>query len=425
MGCPTRAILGGDLTFTIQSRGTDGAPIDATGNVAYKVYEEETGTEIKSGTMAKLDDADTTGFYSELLEVTTANGYELNKSYTIRLTATVSSVSVAKTFSFMIIGQATVAAVAATAGDGATLAELKAICEYNGWHDLTTTGLSQLTNFINNTIELLCMLAPWPEYHKTNGFQRFEAVVTSGVNDASASTTEFVTDLTNATDDTYNNRNLHITSGDLEGQWRRITDYVGASKTITVSPAFSAAPADDVTFAMYDNQAVLSETNIVRIGTIITPKQTTPLIEWTPDEWLNAIVVQNTTGPPTHYALSKYTSAGATKLDMHAYPKPSVAINLYYTYQTGPNTLSEDTDQTTWPSKRTYLIAEALRERLSAIDRDIGGVALHSIGFMDKINRAFNQSRPSFLPIQAKPMVGIGAGKWNMNDINRFNVVFE
>ena len=63
----------------------------------YLVYEDETGTAILGGgsptaVMAKLDDSNTVGFYSEQITLSAANGFELGKTYTIYISATVSSI---------------------------------------------------------------------------------------------------------------------------------------------------------------------------------------------------------------------------------------------------------------------------------------------------------------------------------------------
>ncbi len=102
MGCPTQCILGQNLTFTVQANAGTGAPSDATGSVAYKVYEDETSTAILSGTMSKL--ASKTGYYSEQIATTAANGFERYKSYQVRVTATVDGVAVAKSYTFLCLG---------------------------------------------------------------------------------------------------------------------------------------------------------------------------------------------------------------------------------------------------------------------------------------------------------------------------------
>jgi hypothetical protein len=51
-----------------------------------------------------------------------------------------------------------------------------------------------------------------------------------------------------ATDDIYNGCTFLPTSGTLDGIPRKITDYVGSTRTFTVSPAYTSAPASGVTF---------------------------------------------------------------------------------------------------------------------------------------------------------------------------------
>ncbi len=74
-------------------------------------------------------------------------------------------------------------------------------------------------------------------------------VVSTTVNDASATTTSFVTALTEATNDHYNGRIIIFTSGALANQATDITDYDGASKTVTVT-ALTEAPANGVSFVI-------------------------------------------------------------------------------------------------------------------------------------------------------------------------------
>lgn len=60
---------------------------------------------------------------------------------------------------------------------------------------------------------------------------------------AGSTTTSIVTNLTEATDDHYNGRVITFTTGALLGQTTSISDYVGATKTLTVV-ALTEAPAD-------------------------------------------------------------------------------------------------------------------------------------------------------------------------------------
>lgn len=74
--------------------------------------------------------------------------------------------------------------------------------------------------------------------------------VTSSINDASATATSFVTNLASTDDDAYNGMFLQMTSGDYKGFTRPISDYDGSTKTITLSTALPAAPADASSFVI-------------------------------------------------------------------------------------------------------------------------------------------------------------------------------
>lgn len=92
MGCPTEVEIGDNLVFTVCTHDPDtGVLTDADSVPSYRVYEDETGTAILTGSMAKLDDANTTGFYSESIACTSGNGFENGKTYTIYIEATVDS----------------------------------------------------------------------------------------------------------------------------------------------------------------------------------------------------------------------------------------------------------------------------------------------------------------------------------------------
>lgn len=92
MGCPSEVVIGDNLVFSICCHDPDtGVLTDADAAPTYRVYEDETGTAILNDVMAKLDDANTTGFYTELIACTSANGFENGKSYTVYIQATVDS----------------------------------------------------------------------------------------------------------------------------------------------------------------------------------------------------------------------------------------------------------------------------------------------------------------------------------------------
>lgn len=74
-------------------------------------------------------------------------------------------------------------------------------------------------------------------------------IISTTVNDAGASTTAFVIASTESTDDHFIGRIIVFTSGALAGQATDITDYVGSSKTVTVT-ALTEAPANGVSFVI-------------------------------------------------------------------------------------------------------------------------------------------------------------------------------
>ena len=70
------------------------------------------------------------------------------------------------------------------------------------------------------------------------------------VNDASATTTSFVTDLTSAVDNFYQNQSILFVTGALAGQSRIIESYNGTTKAITLDKATTSAVADNVVLAL-------------------------------------------------------------------------------------------------------------------------------------------------------------------------------
>lgn len=74
--------------------------------------------------------------------------------------------------------------------------------------------------------------------------------VDSTVNDAAATTTSFVTALTSAVDNFYDDQLLIFTSGSLAGQASPVLSYNGTTKAITLSEALTSAPANGDGFTL-------------------------------------------------------------------------------------------------------------------------------------------------------------------------------
>ena len=126
MGCPTEVIIEEDLVFSVMVHdpANPNVLVDADAVPTYRVYEEETVTPILTGSMAKLDDGNTLGFYAELIACTVANGFEDGKTYTIYISTAVSSNAVGYSYAFKardasttVTGSGTINTIA----DGATL----------------------------------------------------------------------------------------------------------------------------------------------------------------------------------------------------------------------------------------------------------------------------------------------------------------
>lgn len=90
------------LTFPCNTHNATGAATDADSVPTYRVYEDETSTAILTGSTAKLDDANTVGFYSERVQLLTASGFEAGKCYTIYISATVGGVVATMAHTFKI-----------------------------------------------------------------------------------------------------------------------------------------------------------------------------------------------------------------------------------------------------------------------------------------------------------------------------------
>jgi len=152
MSCPDQAILGKNLTFTLQSFDTSGSPVDTDSLPTYSIYEDETATAIATGTMAKLDDSGTTGFYSEQIAVTSANGFEIWKSYTIRYSAAISGTSVSSVDTFNVVQTA----LSATTTTGA----LTTVANFKTYAGITTDDddalLTSLIARATDAIEKYC-----------------------------------------------------------------------------------------------------------------------------------------------------------------------------------------------------------------------------------------------------------------------------
>lgn len=301
MGCPAEVEIGDNLVFTVTTHlASSGALTDADAVPAYRVYEDETGTAILTGNMAKLDDANTTGFYSESLACTSGNGFENGKSYSVYISAAVSSVTGAISYGFKAYDQRKVN-VTQVSGDATAADNLELDYDGTGYNksnstigttttntdmrgtdsaflaasaptnfgDLSitaTTGrvdlaavagtaqtagdLAALITALNDPTAAAVADAVWDEArsgHTTQGTygESFKAQVSGNATATTLTTTTMSTDLTEATDNHYIGRVIVWTTGALLNQASRITDYDGTTKTLTFTETTEAPSSGD------------------------------------------------------------------------------------------------------------------------------------------------------------------------------------
>jgi len=104
MTCPSSVVIGQNLVFSVCTHNPASARLtDADALPTYRLYEDEVAVPILTGTMAILDDAGTTGFYSELIACTTANGFEVGRNYTVYIEATVGTDTGGISYGFTVI----------------------------------------------------------------------------------------------------------------------------------------------------------------------------------------------------------------------------------------------------------------------------------------------------------------------------------
>lgn len=196
-----------DLNFKFSTRDSTGAPITFGGTPALSVYKSNGTTQSTAGITLSVDFDTVTGLHNCNIDLSADAFYAVGEDYAVVVTTgTVDGTSVV----------------------GMTLAYFSI---ENRWNEANVTQISGDSTAADNLEASLLGLTA------------------STVNDGSATTTSFVTALSEATDDHYNGAFLLFTSGALIGQSRKISDYNGTTKAVTVS-AFTEAPANTDSFVI-------------------------------------------------------------------------------------------------------------------------------------------------------------------------------
>jgi hypothetical protein len=273
------------LTFPANTHATTGAATDADSVPSYRVYEDETGTAILNGSMAKLDDANTTGFYSEQLTLSSANGFEVGKSYTIYISAVVGGTTGTTSHNFQV-GSFVTANVERINNDTASADNLDDVFDEAGGSGVdvafqslavsaaTGNAVSIITSGGNGNGVAIVGNGTGAGISTTGGATgvgfaatgagyggRFiatagvglgangttshtEGIIDSGsilTADSGSTTTLVDSALTQADTDWWKGRYVESLSGTTAGQIRRISAFTPASDTLTFDRAFTAA----------------------------------------------------------------------------------------------------------------------------------------------------------------------------------------
>jgi len=289
MGCPSLVELGSNLVFSVCTHDpTTGVLTDADSVPSYRIYEEETGTAHSTGSMAKLDDANTTGFYTELLAVTTGNSFEINKTYSVYVTAAVGTDTGGMAYSFQVIAPVATAATTdeilvdtATTIPGTLTSITGILATIDGivdsilvdtgttlnttvnsiLQDTETTIPNTLTNLsgdignVPTNAELATALAASldtaipgsPTADSIN--DRIKNMDTKmdgvwlGTFSGTPSTTSGESDLSGFAEDSLNSRWIYVLDGAAKGEAKPLTDYTTTLGTLTWAPAMAATPS--------------------------------------------------------------------------------------------------------------------------------------------------------------------------------------
>jgi hypothetical protein len=89
MGCPTEIGIGKNLTFTIYTHAADRPEANADELPTFRVYAATADIPLLTGTLDRIDAANTVGFYGATIACTTANGFVVDENYTVKVRAVV------------------------------------------------------------------------------------------------------------------------------------------------------------------------------------------------------------------------------------------------------------------------------------------------------------------------------------------------
>lgn len=243
------------LGQVIEISYTNSQAVDCPGGApTYRIYEEGTDGPIATGTMDTRDNANTAGFYTKSITLT-STPYDEGKSYIAKMLCDdATDLQAEDTWDII---PATVVASSLTGDVGGKVLG-------GGAGTITGVGVRAVDGSGNAIAPAATALstATWTSSHAAAILP-----LATGTADSGTATTMVDAALTQADTDYWRYACLKITSGNLAGQMRQITGFTPASDTVTVSPAFTQAIATH-TYDIMGTAACTSsgDVNVVSLG---------------------------------------------------------------------------------------------------------------------------------------------------------------
>lgn len=250
MGCPTEVEIGSDLVFTVCTHvATTGTISDASSTPTYRLYEDTTGTPVVTGDMDKLDDANTTGFYSGTISCLAASGFENGKTYNLLVTAVVNAVTGCESYGFKAYDRR-LCDVTALSGDITAADNCELFFDGTGYEGGTTRLKVDLDTIKGQAV--------------TCASGTTILAYTGTATESKAQGGDVNAIVTNAT---YGNSNIKTLIDTIDGVVDKIEDVVANKITVTDATGATIIYADNSTTSLYtctisDNSVTTTRTRL-------------------------------------------------------------------------------------------------------------------------------------------------------------------
>lgn len=253
MSRPATLKVGNTSYWTIMTYTSAGVLVDADSTPTVVVYKNGSVT---ADVVTVTKRSATTGIYDAYYNPA---GEAEGDCFTIQETATISSQSYVQSWNFEVLAAERGTDNASTFDASSDAVTTDAASRTASQADVSALATSASIAALNDLSSVDVENAVWDaslSSHNTGGStgkalkNLKEGIVSyeGQVNDASATTTSFITNLASSIDDFYNSQTIHFISGILQGQSRLVLDYDGTTKQLTVEEALSSAPANGTEF---------------------------------------------------------------------------------------------------------------------------------------------------------------------------------